>query len=57
LNTVRAKREDVGVLNFTEIVEGPFLSSTDETLFLWANNWTAIEEGYIPEISCTLLSS
>lgn len=45
------------VLNFTEIAEGPFLNSTGDTLFLWAQNWTAIEEGYIPEISCTLLSS
>ena len=45
------------VLNFTGIAEGPFLNSTGETLFLWANNWSAIEEGYIPEISCTLLSS
>jgi hypothetical protein len=45
------------ILNFTEIAEGPFLNNTDDTLFLWAQNWTAIEEGYIPEISCTLLSS
>ena len=45
------------ILNFTEIAEGPFLNSTADTLFLWAQNWTAIEEGYIPEISCTLLSS
>lgn len=45
------------ILNFTGIAEGPFLNSAGETLFLWANNWTAIEEGYIPEISCTLLSS
>jgi hypothetical protein len=45
------------ILNFTEIAEGPFLNSNGETLFLWANNWTAIKEGYIPEISCTLLSS
>jgi len=45
------------ILNLTEIAEGPFLNNTDDTLFLWANNWTAIEEGYIPEISCTLQSS
>ena len=46
-----------GILNFTEIAEGAFLNSTGEKLFLWANNWTAINEGYIPEISCTLLAS
>ncbi len=45
------------ILNFTETAEGPFMNNTDDTLFLWANNWTAIEEGYIPEISCTLQSS
>ena len=45
------------ILNFTETAEGPFLNNTGDTLFLWANNWTAIEEGYIPEISCTLQSS
>jgi len=45
------------ILNFTETAEGPFLNNTGDTLFLWANNWTAIGEGYIPEISCTLQSS
>jgi hypothetical protein len=48
---------DPEILNFSDVTEGSFLNSAGSTLFLWAPNWTAIEEGYIPEISCTLLSA
>lgn len=48
---------DPEVLSLTEVAEGPFLNSADDTLFLGAQSGTAIEEGYIPEVSCTLLSS
>jgi hypothetical protein len=47
---------DPTVINFTGVQEGPFLQNIGSTIFLWGENWTAVGEGYIPEISCTLFT-
>jgi hypothetical protein len=44
------------VLNFTKAVEGDFLKSAGETLFMMNPNRTALEEGNLQELTCDLLS-
>jgi hypothetical protein len=44
------------VLSLTGVSEGPFLESAGQTLFIWTSNSNVqFSEGYIPEISDTLL--
>ena len=47
---------DPGVLNLTQVSEGPFLKQAGQTLFLWTSqSAVAISKGDIPDMSCTLL--